>query len=173
MSKLSYPAYIERTPSGGCCILFPDIPACIGAGATATAAVRAAQDALALYLEGLVRDGAEIPAASDLGDLDPAMTEDVIGLVLVEAAEPTISERVNVWLPKLLLQRIDQHLAEQGFNRSAFLANAARAALREGAAQAVAERYGVVDAYRTVEVGVSESAPAPGTDWVLSAEADA
>ena len=57
-------------------------------------------------------------------------------VTLVGAEEPRAGERVNVWLPKLLLQRVDREAQRRGQNRSTFLKEAANAALRPLPAQA-------------------------------------
>jgi hypothetical protein len=52
---------------------------------------------------------------------------DVIGIVAVGATPPDPSERVNVYLPKSLIERIDRLAADLGMNRSSFFGMAASA----------------------------------------------
>ena len=50
---------------------FPDLPGCASYGATLTEAQRNAQDALALHLYGMERDGEPIPTPSATPEVDP------------------------------------------------------------------------------------------------------
>lgn len=128
MSKLFYPAVIERGDDGAFGVLFPDLPGCFSAGDTADEAARMAEDALTLHLEVLADTGRPIPAASavDAITVAPEVTE--YARLLVGAEEPKAGERVNVWMQKTLLSRIDRYVADfgKGGSRSAFLSLAAR-----------------------------------------------
>lgn len=129
--RISYPGVVERT-STGYAVFLPDVPGCLAAGATPAAALAAAQRALAAHLDALVREGHRPPAPGDLADLMGHVPSGA-ALVLVDAAEPTLSERVNVWMPRILLQRIDQYVTARGdgMTRSGFLTAAARQALED------------------------------------------
>jgi predicted RNase H-like HicB family nuclease len=132
-----FPAIME-SEGGAYGVYFPDLPGCVAVGETATEAAKHAADALALHLEGLVQDGLPIPEPSDLAAVQADPSGLVAAKILVGAAEPTISERVNVWLPKILLERIDRRVAALGggASRSGFLAQAARASLEAGGSRA-------------------------------------
>ena len=129
MAKLYYPAILEAGESGGFGVFFPDLDGCVSSGETPQDAARMAEEALALHLEGMAETGEAIPSPSDilvkLVDADVS----VAAVMLIGAEEPKSSERVNVWLPTLLLERVDRAASARGQNRSSFLAAAARLAL--------------------------------------------
>ncbi|NEX93712.1 hypothetical protein G3573_13110 [Caulobacter sp. 17J65-9] len=131
MAKVRYPAIVERGEDGGYGVFFPDLDGCVTAGDSADEAAARAPEALALHLEGLAEVGEPIPGPSaiDAIERDPDINE--VARLLVEAEEPKAGERVNVWLPKSLLSRIDRYVEEVGAggSRSAFLAQAARQVL--------------------------------------------
>lgn len=147
MSTLRYPAWLEKS-ADGCAVSFPDLPGCIAGGESLEQAYEAAQDALALHLETLINAGEELPAPSPSEELEkPEVEGAVVYLLLVTAAEPAVSERVNVWLPKLLIQRIDRAVARAGGgeSRSGFLAKAARLLLATGPEQVLSDRVAEID----------------------------
>ncbi len=129
MAKVYYPAVIERGEDGGFGVFFPDLDGCVSAGNSQSEAVRMAEEALALHLEGMSEAGETIPDPSDLGDLVVDQEVVVAAVALVAAEEPKAGERVNVWLPKSLLAQLDAAAALAGKSRSGFLKVAARMAI--------------------------------------------
>src|SRR4051812_2305366 len=121
-----YPAIIDRSESGFG-VTFPDFPGCVAAGDTVQEAALNAEAALALHLEGMHNDGDEIPAASSLDDIEDVEGAEDVARLLVRADQPTKFSRVQVTLEDNLLAAIDAVAP----NRSGFLAEAARAALKE------------------------------------------
>ena len=109
-------------------ISFPDFPGAISTGTTLDEALRKGEQALALHIEGMVEDGAEIPRLRTLAELRqeaPAALEGALA-VLVPAELPARSVRVNITLDERLLSRIDAAARAAGENRSAYLAEAAK-----------------------------------------------
>jgi predicted RNase H-like HicB family nuclease len=125
MPATYYPAIIDRSASGFGAT-FPDLPGCVAAGATIHEAAMSAEGALALHVEGMAKDKDTIPQPSTLdsieADLDGA---DDVACVLVRVDVPVKVERVLVSLDSNLIRAIDAVAP----NRSAFIADAARAAL--------------------------------------------
>ena len=123
----SYIALIRKEPTSDYGVEFPDLPGCVTAGTDLDDARRMAREALALHIQGLVEDGDEIPSPSALETVmqDPVNAGTVA--VLIEAPVRVSSAmRVNITLPKDLIEAIDRASP----NRSRFLADAARAALK-------------------------------------------
>lgn len=109
-------------------ISFPDFPGAISTGTTLDEVVRKGEQALALHIEGMAEDGAEIPRLRTLAELRqeaPAALEGALA-VLVPAELPARSVRVNITLDERLLSRIDAAARAAGENRSAYLAEAAK-----------------------------------------------
>ncbi len=134
MAKETYVAMFEvAEDSYG--VSFPDLPGCVSFGVTAVEAVRNAEEALSLHLEGMAEDNEPLPEPSSLDDLlkshaIESASGDVVWVgVTVEA--PDEPERVNLYLTKSLLERVDAHAKAAGVNRSAFFNQAARAFMTE------------------------------------------
>jgi predicted RNase H-like HicB family nuclease len=134
MAKLRYIAILEVGPDGYD-VRFPDLAGCVSFGADADDAVRNAREALSIHLEGLAAGGVALPTPSDLRSILPeikaaweqARVPALYATVEVEA--PDQGERVNVYLAKNLLERVDAYCEREGLNRSAFFAQAASAQL--------------------------------------------
>lgn len=124
MPATYFPAVIDRA-ADGFGVTFPDLPGCIAAGATINEACLQAEQALALHIEAMVKDKDQIPAPSDLDSIEEVEGADDVARVLIRADVPSKVERVLVSMDANLLRAIDAAAP----NRSAFLADAARAHL--------------------------------------------
>lgn len=126
-----YPALIHHDEGTAYGVSFPDFPGTIASGDTIEMAIADAEGALVAVLEAMHDRGDELPDPTPLelvaGHED---AHDARAIVLVEArfAEPTV--RVNTTIPASLVARIDREAERRGMSRSAFLTEAARAALR-------------------------------------------
>ena len=69
MKKYIYPAIFAKEHEGGYSIRFPDLKGCFSEGDTWEEAFEMAKDALGLYIEDLICNKKEIPAASDISAL--------------------------------------------------------------------------------------------------------
>ena len=123
MSKRTYAAVLEPA-SEGFGIYFPDLPGCVSFSATADEAAPQAEAALSLHLEGMAEDGEPFPEPTSLDMLWREHRPALMMPITVET--PDEAERVNVYLPKSLLERVDRFAARAGVNRSNFFATAAR-----------------------------------------------
>ena len=125
----AYIALLRKDPDSEYGVDFSDFPGCITAGATLEEARRMAAEALSLHANGMVEDGTALPEPSTL---DAVMADrdnlDAVAF-LVDLPGENRAVRVNITIPEDLLKQIDRATN----NRSKFLANAARAALRSAA----------------------------------------
>ncbi|SIN59717.1 Predicted nuclease of the RNAse H fold, HicB family [Parasphingorhabdus marina DSM 22363] len=126
MATVYYPAIIEKAQDGYG-VFFPDLPGCVSHGKTEQEAAENAEEALAGHLIASAEFGDELAAPSPFDSLahDPEVEE--VARILVRAERPGKSMRVNVTLDEGLVAAIDKVAT----NRSGFLADAARTALRE------------------------------------------
>ncbi len=113
-------------------VSWPDFPGLASGGASIDEAIARGREGLAAHIEALQEDGAEIPTPRGLDALraDPALAEDFADAAIVAAIDvelPSRAVRINVSFDEGLLARIDRKAKELGMNRSAFLAEAARA----------------------------------------------
>jgi HicB_like antitoxin of bacterial toxin-antitoxin system len=91
-------------------------------------AIKEAGEALALHVEGMVEDGQALPAPTPLNKIEIEPDVDMHAIIPIEAHQPARKMRINVMMDVALLAEIDRVAP----NRSLFLSNAARDALRAG-----------------------------------------
>ena len=141
MAKVSYYAVLEPAAEG-IGVVFPDLDGCVSFGADADEAVANAHEALSLHLEGMAEDGASAPTRRSLTDLIAAPPLEGAGPVsyaTITVEAPDEAERVNVYLPKSLLERADAFAKAAGLNRSSFFGVAARELMNEPGVGGVGE----------------------------------
>ena len=116
-------------------VRIPDIPGCVGGGATPEAAIADAAEALRDVLAHKREGGfparqptslSEIVAFGEIGEGESA----VMVPLLLDSGRTV---RANVSLDAALLDAIDAAAKERGLSRSAFLASAAREKIMAGA----------------------------------------
>jgi predicted RNase H-like HicB family nuclease len=123
----AYIALLRKDTDSDYGVDFPDFPGCVTAGSTLEEARRMAVEALSLHADGMTEDGLALPEPSAL---DAIMADrdnlDAVAFLVDLPVEASRAVRVNITIPEDLLKQIDRATN----NRSKFLANAARAALR-------------------------------------------
>ncbi|WP_419900745.1 type II toxin-antitoxin system HicB family antitoxin [Roseomonas sp. USHLN139] len=121
---------MERAETEGFGVFFPDLPGCTSGGDTLDEAARNAEEALAMWVDEMLQAGEAIPAATPLDAVEVEEDIAVAARLLVRVEMPGKAMRVNVSIEEGLLSTIDMVAKSQGKNRSAFLADAAREAIR-------------------------------------------
>jgi predicted RNase H-like HicB family nuclease len=111
---------LERGDHGAVGVWFPDFPGAVTAARTQEEAMARAADTLEEAMRGCAERDARLPEPTPLQAIEIPPGSDVIGIVAVGASPPDPSERVNVYLPKSLIERIDRMAADLGMNRSSF-----------------------------------------------------
>lgn len=111
-------------------VTVPDLPGCFSAGETLEEAITNAKEAITGHIELLIELGQDIPAVSSVGKLakNPEFAGYTWALVEVDVIRLLGgSEKINVTLPKSLIDRIDRWVAThpEFKSRSGFLAQAA------------------------------------------------
>lgn len=108
---------------------FPDFPGCIAVGKTFKEVMDNARSALEEHIVLLKEVGDPIPGPSDLTIADESEFFDGAARALVWEDHGARDQhvRVNITLPKDLIERIDRQAGPRG--RSSFLAESARRAL--------------------------------------------
>jgi predicted RNase H-like HicB family nuclease len=118
-------------------ISFPDFPGCVSGGRSLDEALARGAETLLFHVAGMVEDGDPLPVLRTLEQLksDPIFIEDAEGAVIavVPVELPGKAVRVNVSIDEHLLDAIDRAARSAGQSRSAFLAEAARARIRNAA----------------------------------------
>jgi predicted RNase H-like HicB family nuclease len=118
----TYIALMRKDPDSHFGVDFPDFPGCVTAAATMQDARRAAVEALALHVAGMVEDGEVIPAPSTLDEImDDPENRDAVAVLIDAPMQAVRAVRLNITLPENVLRDIDRATT----NRSRFLAEAA------------------------------------------------
>ena len=114
---------------GGYTVTFPSVPGAITEGDDLNEAVANAREALELVLEANAETGASLPKEVHERALAEIVAAGALPM-LVSAAAPSKAVRINVTIDEGLLERINREVRALNQSRSAFLAEAARRALR-------------------------------------------
>jgi predicted RNase H-like HicB family nuclease len=130
MKKRHYPAVLERGPRGTFGAWFPDFPNCVAGGRTYEETVEKAELALAQAVDALAEQNGSLPEPTPVEHIVLPRGSDLVAYFMIGVTPPDPSERVNVYLPKSLVERIDHRAAELGMTRSSFFGLAASNALR-------------------------------------------
>src|SRR5580698_943573 len=132
MPQRFYPAVLERGESGVFGVWFPDFPGVVTGARSQEEAMAKAGDALADGVEDLAFAGRALPEPTRLDEIGLPEGCDFVSFFAVGVEPPDQSERVNVYLPKSLIARVDRRAAEIGMSRSSFFGWAVTRALRAG-----------------------------------------
>jgi predicted RNase H-like HicB family nuclease len=126
MSTIAYVAVVEGSEKTGYSAFFPDLPGCATAAQGLAELIANARDVLALHIEGMVEDGADVPSASSIEALPIDKNLREAGRIIVDVEIDDAPLRVNVSIGANLLRRIDAAAEVSGMTRSGLLATAAR-----------------------------------------------
>lgn len=123
---MRYPIAIESGSSNTAFgVVVPDLPGCFSAGDSLDEAISGAEEAAAAWIDAALDAGEAVPAASSLEALrqNPAYAGWTFGVISLDPAlvDDTI-ERVNISLPRRVLQRLDALARSAGESRSGFIA---------------------------------------------------
>jgi len=129
MKNRLYPAVLERGAKGTFGAWFPDFPGCVAAGKSQEEAIEKAENTLAQAVDALIEQDRALPSPTPFGRIVLPKGCDLLAYFIVGVDPPDPSERVNVYLPKSLIGRVDRRAAELGMSRSSFFGFAATTAL--------------------------------------------
>ena len=118
MAKQLYPAVLERGEHDVLGVWFPDFPGCVAGGKDQDEALSRAQVALEQAVEDLVDRGRTLPKPTAFDAVKIPRGCKVVTLMALPVTPPDLSERVNVYLPKSLIERVDRLAADWGMSRS-------------------------------------------------------
>ncbi len=123
---MRYPIAIEpgdeKTTFG---VVVPDLPGCFSAGDTIDEALAGAEEAAAAWLDATLDAGGTIPEPSQIENLrrDPTYAGWAFGVIAVDPAMlDDAVERVNITLPRRVLERLDAQARAAGKSRSGYIA---------------------------------------------------
>jgi predicted RNase H-like HicB family nuclease len=120
MVQRFYPAVLERGPRATFAVWFPDFPGCVAAARSQEEAIAKAQGALAQAVIERTEEDKALPAPTPFEKISLPKDCDLVSFFAVAVEPPNPSERVNIYLPKALLARIDARTQALGISRSSF-----------------------------------------------------
>jgi predicted RNase H-like HicB family nuclease len=129
MAQRFYPAVLERGEGRVYGVWFPDFPGVVTGARSQEEAMARAGEALAEGAEELAFEGKPLPEPTALDAIELPKGCDFVAFFAVGVEPPDQSERVNVYLPKSLIARVDRRAAELGMSRSSFFGWAVSTAL--------------------------------------------
>jgi predicted RNase H-like HicB family nuclease len=129
MKKRLYPAALERGPKGTFGAWFPDFPGCVAGGKSQEETIEKAENALEQAVVTLAEQGKPLPEPTPIERIVLPKGCVLLAYFIVGVDPPDPSERVNVYLPKSLIGRVDRRAAELGMSRSSFFGLAVTTAL--------------------------------------------
>jgi len=141
---MRYPILIEEgTDAAAFGVVVPDLPGCFSAGDTLDEAIEAAKEAAAAWIDAALDSGRSIPPPSTLEAVRNLRGYKgwAVGILDLEESffDDTV-ERINVTLPRRILQRLDDMARSAGQTRSGLIARLTVAPTKEGAKRTVKGR---------------------------------
>jgi len=118
MASRLYPAVLEKAEKKTFAVWLPDFPDCVAAGRSQEEAVEKAQARLSDIVDGMAEQDRDLPPPSAIDAI--VRPKNFLAFVMVSVAPPDPSERVNVYLPKRLIEKVDARAADLGMSRSSF-----------------------------------------------------
>ena len=123
---MRFPMIVYKSEGSGYGGLLPDFPGCYPMGDTLDALIDDVQGAVETWMEG--EDTAIFPVPSPLEVVQASNDAKGRVLVLVDvntAFLESVSERINITVPRYALAAIDRLAKAQGVSRSAFMVRSA------------------------------------------------
>lgn len=119
-----YIAVVVKKKNSDYGVIFPDFLGCISAGKTIEEAKNVAEEALQFHVDGMLKDGEDLPTPSTLDKVKKKYKKAVIFL-MVPVNFKTKATRINITIDEKLLRKLDRYLIHHNNeNRSAFFAKA-------------------------------------------------
>lgn len=126
-----YPAILERTRDGYS-IFFPDVPGAITVGSDYESAIINAEKCLSFHLYGMISDGEKLPKPRNMSIVLKKLKKNELAALIhpdifaVKAKQEDKAIRINITLPKSLLEAVDLRAHQLGIDRSKLFQKAAK-----------------------------------------------
>jgi len=130
----SYPAILEKT-RGGYSVFFPDLPGAVSAGKNYEQAIKNAEESLSLHIYGMLQDEDPLPEPTHMAIIvKQREADELVALIepdifAIKARQEDKATRINITLPRTLLEAIDAKAKHLRINRSVFIQKAAQEAI--------------------------------------------
>ena len=129
MKRQLYPAVLERGAKGTFGVWFPDFPGCVAGGRSQEETIGGRKCSSRRRSIRWSKRTVRFRQPTPIEQILLPKGCDFVAYFIVGVDPPDPSERVNVYLPKSLIGRVDRRAAELGMSRSSFFGLAATTAL--------------------------------------------
>jgi len=124
---MKFPIVIHKDLDSDYSVTIPDLSGCFSAGATLEEAIVMAQESAECHVEGLIIDGDSIPLVSSIEkhQKNPDYADGIWAVIDLDLSKLSVkSKRVNITIPEILLNAVDQYAKRHGESRSGLLSQA-------------------------------------------------
>lgn len=102
-------------------VIFPDFLGCVTVGKNLEEAKEMAQEALQFHIDGMLKDGEDLPKTKTLDEIKKKYKKAEIFLVVAVKIK-TKATRINISIDEKLLRKLDKFLLNSNETRSSFFA---------------------------------------------------
>ena len=124
---MKYSVVLHKDPQSDYSVTVPDLPGCFSAGNTIEEALSMTKEAIECHIEGMFLDGEITPKLRSIEEhqTNPEYSDGIWGIVEIDLSQLSSKpKRVNITLPKHLLNTVDNYAKKHGETRSGLLAHA-------------------------------------------------
>jgi len=132
---MNFPIVIHKDRDSDYGVTVPGLPGCFSAGSTMDEALTMAREAIELHLEGLLEEGLPVPDPGTIEEhkRDPLYRGGVWAVVSADlAALPGKARRINITMPRRVVEAVDRFAREHHQTRSGLLTRAAAVFVAQG-----------------------------------------
>ena len=116
-----YIAVIDKENAKQFGVIFPDFLGCVSVGKNLEEAEEMAQEALQFHIDGMLKDGEELPKAKTLDEVKKKYKKVEI-FAMISVKIKTKATRINITIDEKLLRKLDKFLLNRDETRSSFFA---------------------------------------------------
>ena len=116
-----YIAVINKENAKQFGVIFPDFLGCVSVGKNLEEAEEMAQEALQFHIDGMLKDGEELPRPKTLDEVKKKYKKAEI-FVMISVKIKTKATRINITIDEKLLRKLDKFLLNRDETRSSFFA---------------------------------------------------
>ena len=116
-----YIAVINKENAKQFGVVFPDFLGCVSVGKNLEEAEEMAQEALQFHIDGMLKDGEELPKAKTLDEVKKKYKKVEI-FAMISVKIKTKATRINITIDEKLLRKLDKFLLNRDETRSSFFA---------------------------------------------------
>ena len=116
-----YIAVINKENAKQFGVIFPDFLGCVSVGKNLEEAEEMAQEALQFHIDGMLKDGEELPKAKTLDEVKKKYKKVEI-FAMISVKIKTKATRINITIDEKLLRKLDKFLLNRDETRSSFFA---------------------------------------------------